>query len=72
MTEQFSLYGNPLRPADAQKAADWQQMFMRKFSYDPGERYDLSLVDNGAYKCVTLATGREWVRQTPASPTGDQ
>ena len=46
MTEQFSLYGNPLRPADAQKAADWQQMFMRKFSYDPGERYDLSLVDN--------------------------
>lgn len=46
MTEAFSLYGNPLRPADAQKAADWQQMFMRKFSYDPGERYDLSLVDN--------------------------
>ena len=46
MTEQFSLYGNPLRPADAKKAADWQRMFKHKFAYDPSERYDLSLVEN--------------------------
>ncbi len=46
MPDQFSLYGNPLQPADARKAADWQEMFRRKFSYDPDESYDLSLVDN--------------------------
>ena len=46
MAEEFSLYGNPLRPADAQKAADWQLMFKRKFRYDENEPYDLSLVDN--------------------------
>ena len=46
MTKDFSLYGNPLRSAETRKAAEWQDMFKRKFRYDPDESYDLSLVDN--------------------------
>jgi hypothetical protein len=46
MTDEFTLYGNSLRPADARKAAEWQAMFARKFRFDPNEAYNLSLVDN--------------------------
>ncbi len=46
MPRPFSLYGNELRPADARRADRWQQMFVRKFGYDPNEPYDLSAVPN--------------------------
>ncbi len=42
----FSLYGNKLSPRDARKANKWQEMFIRKFDYDPDEQYQLSLEDN--------------------------
>jgi hypothetical protein len=42
----FSLYGNQLRPSYARKASRWQDMFVRRFDYDPDERYTLSLEDN--------------------------
>jgi hypothetical protein len=42
----FSLYGNELKRSDARKAQKWQDMLVDKFSYDPDERYELSLVDN--------------------------
>ena len=46
MPRPFSLYGNPLRASDARKADRWQEMFVRKFDYDPNEEYVLSAVDN--------------------------
>ncbi len=42
----FSLYGNVLDAAQAQRARKWQRMFVDKFHYDPDEAYTLSLVDN--------------------------
>jgi hypothetical protein len=42
----FSLYGNELKASYARKAAQWQDMFINKFDYDPDERYDLSLKPN--------------------------
>ncbi|MBT8247484.1 MAG: hypothetical protein KJN73_06685, partial [Acidimicrobiia bacterium] len=42
----FSLYGNQLSPSDSRKADKWQEMFVKKFDYDPNETYELSLVDN--------------------------
>ncbi len=42
----FSLYGNAISAAHARRARGWQQMFIDKFDYEPGEHFDLSLVDN--------------------------
>ena len=42
----FSLYGNQIDPADARKANKWQEMFVKKFDYDPDEQYELSLRPN--------------------------
>jgi hypothetical protein len=46
MADGFSLYGNAISAAHAARARAWQQMFIDKFDYEPGEQYDLSLVDN--------------------------
>ena len=47
MTNQpFSLYGNQLRASDSRKADKWQEMFVRKFDFNPNEEYVLSLEDN--------------------------
>ncbi len=42
----FSLYGNALKQSHSKQAIKWQNMFIRKFDYDPDETYTLSLEDN--------------------------
>ena len=42
----FSLYGNRITAEQDRKALAWQQMFVKKFSYDPNEQYELSVHDN--------------------------
>jgi len=42
----FVLYGNPLRRSHSKRAIKWQDMFIRKFNYDPDEEYTLSLEEN--------------------------
>ena len=44
--QHFSLYGNRITPDQDRKALQWQQMFVKKFGYDPDESYELSLHDN--------------------------
>ena len=46
MPEGFSLYGNEISTPDAVKARRWQEMFIDRFGYEPGEPYALSAVDN--------------------------
>jgi hypothetical protein len=66
MTDEFTLYGNQLNPADAKKAADWQRMFIRKFGYDPDESYHLSLIDNPYMDSIFGL--RNVVRDQPGDP----
>jgi len=42
----FVVYGNPLRRSHSRKVLKWQNMFIRKFGYDPDEEYTLSLEEN--------------------------
>lgn len=42
----FVVYGNELSEADSQKTIKWQEMFVRKFKYNPDEKYTLSVHDN--------------------------
>jgi hypothetical protein len=42
----YMLYGNPIRQSHSRQADNWQKMFVRKFGYDPDEKYRLSLEDN--------------------------
>jgi hypothetical protein len=42
----FVVYGNALSESHSQKAIKWQNMFIKKFNYDPNERYSLSLEEN--------------------------
>jgi len=42
----FFLYGNAISRSQSRKAIKWQEMFVRKFNYDPDEEYVLSLEDN--------------------------
>ncbi len=44
--ERYIVYGNALRKTESRKATRWQQMFIRKFNYDPTEQYTLSVHDN--------------------------
>lgn len=44
--DQFVVYGNPITKSQSQKAIRWQNMFIKKFNYDPEEKYVLSLEDN--------------------------
>jgi hypothetical protein len=46
VADQFSLYGNELKRAYARRAQRWQDMYVKKFGYDPDEEYTLSLFDN--------------------------
>ncbi len=41
----YCVYGNPIKRSHSRAAERWQRMFIRKFKYDPNERYTLSLVD---------------------------
>jgi hypothetical protein len=42
----FVVYGNPLRRSHSKQVIKWQNMFVRKFGYDPDEEYALSLEEN--------------------------
>jgi hypothetical protein len=42
----FVVYGNPLRRSHSKQVIKWQNMFVRKFDYDPDEKYTLSLEEN--------------------------
>ncbi len=44
--DQFVVYGNPISKSQSKKAIRWQNMFIKKFNYDPQEKYVLSLEDN--------------------------
>ena len=42
----YVVFGNTLSKSDSRKATKWQEMFVKKFKYDPNEKYILSLRDN--------------------------
>lgn len=42
----FVVYGNAIKASHSRQADRWQQMFVRKFGYDPNEKYTLSLEEN--------------------------
>ena len=42
----FVVYGNALDAGQSQKTIKWQNMFIKKFNYDPNEKYTLSLEEN--------------------------
>jgi hypothetical protein len=42
----YIVYGNVLSESSSRKATKWQEMFVRKFKYDPNEVYTLSLRDH--------------------------
>lgn len=44
--DQFVVYGNPISKSQSKKAIRWQNMFIKKYNYDPQEKYLLSLEDN--------------------------
>lgn len=43
---QYAVYGNKISLSQTNKCDKWQQMFIKKFNYDPNEKYELSVVDN--------------------------
>ena len=42
----FVVYGNAIKKSHSSAAVKWQKMFIKKFGYDPNEKYSLSLTDN--------------------------
>jgi len=44
--DKFSLYGNQITKGQTKKTIRRQNMFIRKFKYDPNEKYVLSLEEN--------------------------
>ena len=42
----FTIYENPISKSETRKTIKWQNMFIKKYNYDPNEAYSLSLVDN--------------------------
>ena len=42
----YVVFGNALSASSSRKATAWQEMFVKKFNYDPNEKYTLSLRDN--------------------------
>jgi hypothetical protein len=42
----FVVYGNAIKASHSKQATKWQNMFVKKFKYDPDEKYVLSLVEN--------------------------
>ena len=43
---QYSIYGNSITKAQSKAVDRWQNMFIRKFDYDPNEKYELTVKDN--------------------------
>jgi hypothetical protein len=44
--DRYTLFGNAITAAQSRAADRWQEMFIRKFSYDPDEAYHLRVQDN--------------------------
>lgn len=44
--DRFVVYGNAIEKSHSQKATKWQNFFIKKFNYDPNEKYVLSVHDN--------------------------
>ncbi|MBC8336208.1 MAG: hypothetical protein ISR59_04175 [Anaerolineales bacterium] len=42
----YELYGNPITPAQTRAADRWKAMLAKKFSYDPNEKFNLSVQDH--------------------------
>jgi hypothetical protein len=42
----YQVYGNPITRGQSRAADRWKEMLARKFDYDPGEKYNLSVVDH--------------------------
>ncbi len=42
----FVVYENALKESHSKAATRWQNMLVKKFNYDPDEKYILSLHDN--------------------------
>jgi hypothetical protein len=44
--DRFVVYGNAIKRSHSKQTVKWQEMFMRKFDYDPTEEYTLCLREN--------------------------
>jgi hypothetical protein len=44
--DRFVVYGNAIEKSHSRKAIQWQNFFIKKFNYDPEEKYVLSLEEN--------------------------
>jgi hypothetical protein len=44
--DSYVVYGNTIKRSHSKQAIKWQNMLIRKFNYDPDEKYTLSLVEN--------------------------
>jgi hypothetical protein len=42
----YVVYGNAISESQTKKTIKWQNMFARKFNYDPDEKYELCLQEN--------------------------
>ncbi len=42
----FVVFGNAIEKSQSQKAIKWQNMFIKKFNYDPHEKFSLRLEEN--------------------------
>ncbi len=42
----YTVYGNPVKASHSRAADRWQRMFVKKFSYEPAEKYKLKIEDN--------------------------
>ena len=42
----YVIFDNTLSKSDSSKATAWQDMFVKKFSYDKNEKYELTVKDN--------------------------
>lgn len=44
--DRFVVYDNAIKKSHSRQAIKWQEMFVKKFGYDPDETYTLSLEEN--------------------------
>ena len=42
----YELFGSPITPRQSRAVDRWQRMFIRRYNYDPEERYTLGIRDN--------------------------
>jgi len=42
----YTVYGNPIKRSHSRSVERWQKMFIKKFNYDPREKYTLKVEEN--------------------------